>query len=206
MCVAVYKPIGAALPQERELEAMFAANPDGAGIAYTSKDSAVVHWSKGYFNWFDWVTEAYMLEDDNRAMFLHARWATHGSICGGNCHPFPITSDFRYMSRLTGSSRVGCIMHNGVLSNDPTNELISDTMQAVADISACGLHKNIDRNPAAHRIVEMAFHGSRGAVMLPRAKVVLTGDWIHDGKSGCFISNNRWKSRLHGQKRQGIWE
>lgn len=206
MCVAVYKPIGANLPTERELEAMYAKNPDGAGFAYTNKKSGVVTWSKGYFDVFDWMTEAFMAESADRAMFLHCRWATHGEINAANCHPFPITGCFDKMGKSSGSSRVGCIMHNGVLCNDITRDDISDTMQAVGDIARCGLHKSVDRNPAAVRLIEMVFSGSRGAIMLPGARVVLTGEWLFDANSGCYISNNKWKSALRPQPRKGVWE
>jgi len=194
MCVIVYKPKGKGLPPEVELEAMFAANPDGAGFAYASDGDDRVSWSKGYFDPFDFMAEVAMAEQGDRAMLLHMRWATHGTINSSNCHPFPFSTCFTRMGRMTGSSKRGVLAHNGVLHNKIVREGASDSMQAVSDIARCGLHAKVD-TPSGKRVLEMLFKGSRSASILPGGKVVLTGDWILT-QSGCYVSNTRWKKHL----------
>jgi hypothetical protein len=75
-------------------------NPDGAGFAWR-EDDGTVSYSRGFFD-FRQFWKAYR-EHDNKDMLIHLRFATHGSKCLENCHPFVVADNV-------------VMAHNGILA------------------------------------------------------------------------------------------
>lgn len=105
MCILSFIPAGITIG-DAELDSLWNGginNPDGHGYAIASPDGMIVGKSLR-------LDEALSDFIDNRerhpncpALF-HSRWATHGSIRTGNCHPFYV-----------GRSNKTVLAHNGVL-------------------------------------------------------------------------------------------
>lgn len=80
MCVIIAIPAGVKLPSAQELRCAFIANPDGAGFVTKS-----AHYKGMHFGTFYRHLKKRKL---NEACIIHFRYATHGSKCVKNCHPF----------------------------------------------------------------------------------------------------------------------
>jgi glutamine amidotransferase len=86
------------------LEQCVINNPDGAGYAIATIDGKLIT-NKGVLSWDildEYVATVKNLGEKVTASAFHARIATHGSVCDGNCHPFKIGN--------------GAMMHNGIIS------------------------------------------------------------------------------------------
>ena len=132
MCVAVYKPIGAEIPNREELYNCYLRNQDGAGFAFFRDGK--IHIKKGYMN-FDSFYGDFCKENfsKNENVFIHFRIATHGLVDGGNTHPFPITDDFTKMRDTDFTYTGKCLIHNGIFHYSDSviksySKIISDTM------------------------------------------------------------------------------
>jgi len=68
------------------------------------------------------------------AVNFHFRWRTHGQTSRANCHPFPISTDHRYLTNLDVTVPVA-VMHNGVIPAylAPDDPFFSDTAMYVRD-------------------------------------------------------------------------
>ena len=80
MCVICVKPAGRALPTKAELKAMFVQNHDGCGFACKSFSYHSMDFEDFY--------ESLCRVPKKEPCIIHFRWATHGSVGLGNCHPF----------------------------------------------------------------------------------------------------------------------
>lgn len=98
MCLASFIPAGLTMPDAYVREAV-AQNPHGAGIAY-ARDGEV-HIVKGIFRVATLLRHLESLAAYPRA--VHMRWATHGSVSKGNCHPFRVARDC-------------AVIHNGIIT------------------------------------------------------------------------------------------
>lgn len=108
MCILSYLPAGATVDDtvEEHLWNGGLSNPDGHGWAIASHRGMVLgkslHLDEALGK-FAAVRNEY---PDAPALF-HSRWATHGSVRVGNCHPF-----------LVGNNHQTVLAHNGVLPKD----------------------------------------------------------------------------------------
>lgn len=98
MCIAIVKPRGVSLPEER-LRLCFENNPDGAGFAIATPQGVVIH--KGYTTSEDFLTAYREHRVDDHAALVHCRIATRGDNGTSNHHPFPLS--------------VGALIHNGTI-------------------------------------------------------------------------------------------
>lgn len=81
MCILILKPKGVSLPDYPTLCRCAKRNPHGFGFA--------VQGEKPFKTLdFDKFVEAIYQADETKAMMIHFRLATHGSIKPSNCHPF----------------------------------------------------------------------------------------------------------------------
>lgn len=80
MCVLVVCKAGHDLPSREDLWAMHKANPHGMGFASKSLHYKGMNFER-FYNRLQFVPK-----DEN--IIIHFRYATHGSICAKNCHPF----------------------------------------------------------------------------------------------------------------------
>ena len=100
MCIAILKPIGAAI-SDVALENSFHSNPQGAGYAFVGKKGRMVI-NKGFFDIKAFI-EAYRKDElrygDSSPALIHFRIATGSNVNEENCHPF----QFKH----------GAFIHNG---------------------------------------------------------------------------------------------
>lgn len=101
MCVLVLCKAGHDLPSREDLLAMHKANPHGMGFASKSVYYKGMNFER-FYNRLQFVPK-----DEN--IIIHFRYATHGSVCPKNCHPFKKGSVW--------------FAHNGILSIEPEKDM-----------------------------------------------------------------------------------
>lgn len=81
MCILILKPKGVKLPDYSTICKCARRNPHGFGFAIQGeKPFKTLNFEK--------FSEALYSADEDLAMLIHFRYATHGSIKPSNCHPF----------------------------------------------------------------------------------------------------------------------
>lgn len=217
MCIAVIKPKGVEMPDQKTLFRCFQNNSDGAGFMYSDGDKLVI--KKGYMTFNDFytaLTETKLKKE--QLVFLHFRIATHGLKDGGNTHPFPISSDINELRSVKNTFKDYGLIHNGVfhfnqeqfIKYDPTNT-ISDTMLfsmlihdsiervkngdfnedykfTLTDIIAYTIMSN---NDEFNNYIEEKIGWNKIAIMDEKENFFKYGNWIED--NGMFYSNSDYK-------------
>lgn len=164
MCVIICVPKGVELPPIEVLQAAFKRNPDGCGFV-----SATRHYKSLHFRAF---YRHLIKRDINENVIIHFRYATHGSVRLGNCHPF-------YRGRCW-------FMHNGVLpiasENDKTDSQICFNRYIYPKIKKYGYG-------STEHLEEMKYWTSRGSkfAMMHNGEMIMSGNFIL--KNGCYFSN-----------------
>ena len=170
MCVICYIPKGVNTPPYRMLRAMRDANPHGQGFCTPSM------YCRGLS--FDRLIEQLRRRNVNEPCILHFRFATHGSIRKGNCHPFNIGDVY--------------FAHNGILSVQPMKDRTDSETAFIRYlypyIEQYGLHSQ-EVDTMVYNIIE----GSRFAFM-QGYDVRLFGRY--ELMNGCYYSNLRFTYRL----------
>ena len=80
MCIICIVPAGQDLPSRQELLDMHYQNPHGCGFVSKS-----LHYRGMSFETF---YKRLQFVPKNEDVIIHFRYATHGSVCAKNCHPF----------------------------------------------------------------------------------------------------------------------
>lgn len=168
MCVICYKPAGAKMPKEDILRACFRANRDGIGFVTPRRFYKTMD--------FDSFMKNIKKVAAKEPCIIHFRYATHGSVNIGNCHPFK--------GEIEGQIPI-FFAHNGILSIDPIGDMTdSETAYVTKFLPVAkkyGLHSKQFDN-----VVERYRGGSRFAFM-QGDDVTLYGDF--KSYDGCFYSN-----------------
>lgn len=86
MCFLLYKPADATIKPEW-IDNAYESNKDGFGISYKLDGKLFIQ--KGLYT-LEQCHEACKAIPANASALVHFRWATHGSVCEANCHPFVI--------------------------------------------------------------------------------------------------------------------
>lgn len=174
MCIIIYKPRGIPLPTENILENCKLNNPDGIGFMYRNeKDEVII--SKGFASVQKLLQNLRGL--DEFPICIHFRWATHGAVIGGNCHPFPISRSVSDMQRHQNVCNMG-LAHNGIIPDFPVSTKISDTMQFILSLP------NLE-----DEIVEKLIGTDGKFVLMTGDANYIFGKFIEFG-DGCFYSND----------------
>jgi glutamine amidotransferase len=100
------------------------SNPDGHGYAIASGSLMIMGKSLNLGDAIDKFMAA--RDEHNGPALFHSRWATHGGINVGNCHPFLVGGSFRTV-----------VAHNGILPREAhprNNDPRSDTRKFADDI------------------------------------------------------------------------
>lgn len=186
MCVAIYKPANIPTPDLKTLKECWEANPDGSGFAMYKNGSIEIH--KGFMRWkdFEKAFKKYGLSSFYGPLLLHFRIATHGNICKGNTHPFPISnskSDLQNTNLTCFKS--DCLIHNGVLPITPSDKAISDSMELCKRLS------RFDSVTQAMDLLDEFLGSNKIAIMEHSGTVRLFGDWID--VDGVWFSNLIWQ-------------
>ena len=195
MCIIMYHPRGAKMPEKDVMKECESGNPHGAGLM-VKRDGWLRLW-KGFMTFED-LWGAYrcegLVEEDEFA--VHFRYATAGGVSKGNCHPFPVVSDEKLLRKLKFKKKDGIevgMMHNGVLGVGEGD--LSDTMVFVRD------DLFYLRNEFGSKAVMDFLDGyTKGSKLLIFTKdgVVKTGEWNEDKKTGLWFSNYGWRKTVYG--------
>lgn len=174
MCIIIVKPKDSPLPEKEIIKNCFENNPDGAGYMY--RRGKTIHIVKGFFD-VDALWKSLQAVKDADAC-IHFRWATHGTINRGNCHPFPITSSVKEMTNTRAHCKVA-VAHNGIIHGLATSKIISDTMMFI---------KTMDKSK---KIESQLCKDDGKFCVFTEHKSYLIGDFIYD--KGCYFSNDDYK-------------
>ena len=132
MCIIAIKRAGIPFPDEKVFKTMFENNSDGAGFMYNYNNRVIIQ--KGYMTYQTFIHALKLLAEkvdiQNTSVVFYFRIATHGSVCQGLCHPFPLTHKIPVLKHQNTACRIG-IVHNGIIPIKPRNG-ISDTMEYIA--------------------------------------------------------------------------
>ncbi len=182
MCVAIYKPQNVPTPNLDILKACWEANPDGAGFAFV-KDRVEIH--KGFMEWQEFVKayDKYNLANYQGELLIHFRVATHGGVCGGNTHPFPLTNDVSLLQSVDVLSNYALI-HNGILPITPSQKNISDTMELCKKLA-----NGKFAIPQIMNLLDDLIGNNKIAIMTNK-EVYLAGNWKN--LNGVYFSNLNW--------------
>lgn len=164
MCVIICVPKGVELPPVEELVAAFKRNPDGCGFV-----TPTTHYKSLHLRAF---LRKLLKRDINENIIIHFRYATHGSVKLGNCHPF-------YKGGYW-------FTHNGVLPivsvNDKTDSQICFEKYIYPTIKKYGYG-------SAEHLEEMSYWTNFGSkfAMMHNGEMIMSGKFIK--RNGCFYSN-----------------
>lgn len=169
MCIIIVKPAGVKLPTFNVLKTAAGANRDGCG--FMTSDGLTYHALRRDFRKF--YHELRRIATVDRSVAIHFRWATHGSVCLANCHPFNFRNEL-------------LLMHNGVLPIESANDMTD------SEIYLHKVAKNVLKNGLTSRAAARAFRvsGSRFVACDTRAHTMVQyGDFTE--VNGIFFSNVR---------------
>ena len=179
MCLAIYKPAGAIIP-EKNLENGFLGNDDGAGFAW-AKDG-ILYVKKGIFD-LD-VMKAQYDEIKEYPCLIHFRKATHGKVDEANCHPF-----------LFNDGKMALI-HNGILNIKCSIEGLSDTAHFVKLVlePLVKTHGIPINNGALNYLINTSIGTDKMAVMENTGKTYIFNENKGNWDEGVWYSNYsfRW--------------
>lgn len=192
MCVILYAPPKKEI-KEKFLKTAFKNNPDGSGVMFYDWKGNV-NFKKGFMN-YDEMKKFWDGLDDRLARAVHCRIATSGEINEKNCHPFKVHSNVKELHRLSGISKTGCVMHNGVLPHYSPKEglksSVSDTMCFTQQVLYPLVKGGCIENDGVKKLVNDL--DNIFLLFLPNFKVIMFGDWVAD-ENGFFASNNSYKN------------
>ena len=190
------------MPSMKILKNCWEQNSDGFGLAYHGKRMPAVAIIKGAMKFKHAVQLIESIpEPTQKNVLMHFRWASHGSVCPGNCHPFPLSSEIADLTATKIRSSMA-IAHNGVItgtgalaSYTRTNfdkqkdtTTLSDTQEFIrktlADMPYYYLY-----NKGVRALLRS--HVSSKLTLLTRHGFILLGDYIEDG--GIYYSNSDYR-------------
>lgn len=177
MCIIVYKPQNVEMPAKTVWQNCWSANHDGIGLMY--RDNGKVQIKKGFMTLesFENALENLKKKADLNALDLvvHFRFATHGTVNPGNCHPFPVTENLKRMQEVELTA-TRALAHNGILHKyaPPKSLKVSDTMYFISKN-----HKNLSRTL---KDTDGKF------ILMTGTKTQVFGQFVQEG--GVLYSNN----------------
>lgn len=166
MCILIVKPQGAKVPPLQTLKNCALRNNHGFGYATAQDEYKTLD--------FDEFSAKVSEIKDEEAAIIHLRYATHGSICTANCHPF--------RDQATGVA----FAHNGVLSiiadHDKTDSETAFRSLFVPKIEQYGLFSR-----ALTQAVNRVIGASKFAFIDREGNIKTFGRFIEF--DGCYYSN-----------------
>jgi len=192
MCIIVAKPIEVEFPSYETMETCFLNNDDGAGYMYNTRNK--VHINKGYMTLHGFMGEYEEIlkkNDIQNAYVFHFRIGTHGKKRdAGQCHPFPVASNYKIMLETRLESDYG-IVHNGIIHTINFDSKYSDTMEFTKNILYplyCKTTKILHYKELLHNIL-----GTNKIAILDKfGEIVTIGDFIEN--KGILYSNNSYNN------------
>lgn len=210
MCIIVAKNAGIAMPANDVLKNCFENNPDGAGFMLAAKNA--VYGFKGLMSLEELTQELEKARKrfgnlDKLSVVLHFRISTHGSVVGGNTHPFPLKGGYREMRRLEWVADQG-FAHNGIISltshdGDIKKHNVSDTMVfAKKFVNPIAKHCQIASDKD---ILDMLFDlaESKLCFLNRKGKIATRGEF--QSRDGILYSNSSYEKRSYSLSNINGW-
>lgn len=210
MCIIVYKPRNINLPSREILENCFENNPDGAGFMIPAKDKVEI--LKGFETFDAFYKKALKKITKEEPAVIHFRISTQGGVKPELTHPYALCKDYEEMRKLHNFCNVG-IAHNGVISltseysystyNYTTQKYekvepnYNDTMKFIKEYASLIITQEEFYKDANKLELLSKLCKSKLAIMTSDKKVTLIGDFIYDTDSGCYYSNNTYKTQKY---------
>jgi hypothetical protein len=172
MCIAIVKPRGVSLAEDR-LRICFENNPDGAGFAIATDQGVAIH--KGYTTFKAFWTAYREYQVDEHTALVHFRITTRGENSACNHHPFPVVA--------------GALVHNGTIGwlgkpgQGPSDTaLFADLLQDMTVVQWRRLRP----------LIEHSTGWSRFALLTHEGEVLLfnTAEW--EEADGALYSNDTY--------------
>lgn len=171
MCIIIVKPAGAALPPLETLAYCSLRNPDGFGYAAPGR-------VEKFMRFEDFYAALVLNTSADEPVVLHFRYATHGSVCLKNCHPF--------RDDALGLS----FAHNGILDIEPMRGR-TDSETAFRKVIALSVKRyGFDSQEMNDAICDI-IGPSRFALLRDDGQIRLFGHFIEHG--GCWYSNSNFQ-------------
>lgn len=191
MCILSHIPTDIAIDSQIESDLWNGGinNPDGFGWAIASNNGQMILGkSLDLHEAIDGFVKARSIH--NGPALFHSRWATHGSVRVGNCHPF-----------LVGNSHQTVLAHNGVLpkqAHPAQGDDRSDTAILAGELLP-RQWKRLDKPSVRKSLSEWCGKGNKLVILTVasryRENVYLinetSGQW--DGPTGLWHSNSDYK-------------
>lgn len=192
MCIICAKPQGVKMPSMATLQECWKVNSDGAGIAYVREKDKSVTILKGFMKFKRLKSVLSVLDfQENDSVIIHFRFATHGKVDCGNCHPFPLSNKSDDLRAIKGEYPVA-IAHNGIFGNMPQHNTLSDTQKFIATILANPYVMNGLDSPAIKELIRGYCGSTSKLAILKPEKMTTIGDFIED--EGVLYSNSGYKT------------
>lgn len=194
MCIIAIKRADIPMPDEKILKTMFDNNSDGAGFMYYYNNKVIIQ--KGYMTYESFKRALNELERKidtyKTSIVFHFRIATHGSVCRGLCHPFPLSHKIPVLKHQYTTCNLG-IVHNGIIPIKPRKG-ISDTMEyIVSRLSKIERECPEFYKSKKKRKAILAEINSKMVFLDCDGNVYTIGDFIND--NGILYSNDSYKER-----------
>ena len=166
MCCIIYKPKGVQMPRLDILNRIQRINHHGYGFVSSKHRYKTMDYQK----FLDHLSKV----GTNEECIIHMRWATHGSKCRKNCHPFAENGVY--------------FAHNGVLNVYPVADM-TDSEIAFKTMVYPAIKKYGYGSQEVYRLINSFIGYSKFALMY-RGEVRLYGDYTKI--NGVYYSNLRW--------------
>lgn len=205
MCVIVAHPAGK-VPARRILEACYAGNSDGIGVAY-KRPSGKVKFHRG-ISFSDMEQLMRTIEDKRFPYILHFRFATIGDRGVARlCHPFPVSKELDDIRKLHGDAQA-VLAHNGTwrdmdsaFDSKLVRKLINDDGWSDSALIAWGIGKGKEIR------LDQSGYGNRIAMLYGKENFGIDGTglrlwgrgWVKD--DGIWYSNSSWRGFVNRSNR-----
>lgn len=188
MCVIAVKTKDTPIDKQalEWLENCWWDNPDGAGFMYSTGDNVRI--VKGFMEIDELLDAINEYQLDNKTVVFHFRWATHGTVCAANTHPFPLSDKLKDL-QATDTIVPLAMVHNGIVNQVKTYKGMSDTMVFAKDFLA-PLGNRIFHKPT-QKLIGLLAGGNKFAFM-SGDKLSLVGSFIKE--PGWYFSNQSYLS------------
>lgn len=199
MCIAIYKPAGYDVEEEK-LKIAQENNPDGCGFAYINVDNngtrrIKIRKSMDYEGFLSKYKKA-LKDNPDSPFIIHFRIKTQGKVDIDNCHPFRITKDLVFM-------------HNGIITGLTYSKFKSDTRMFNEEILRT-LPKDWINNKAVKFLIEDFIGNSKLVFMDVNGKVRIFNEGKGHWKDGVWFSNKSYEPKplpvVTNTKTSTVWK
>ena len=193
MCIICVSEKGIEQPTQEKIRLMFEHNPHGAGYMYARNGRVTIH--KGFMDCEEFLAqiakERFTADD---AVVYHFRISTQAGVNPEMTHPFPLSSEERYLKALDLECACG-IAHNGIIpmTTVRTKTTMSDTALFIRDYIPHILRTPEDlHKPEVLAILKELIGSSKLAILDGSGYIAKVGYFIEEA-DGLYYSNTSYR-------------